>query len=69
MNIAYMIYQTERTPTRAEQREIDMRNGQLAAAIAKYLRELTAPFRSAADTAGAACAGTRAASAVTSDNS
>ena len=34
MNISYMLYQAERTHGAAEQREIDVSAGQLAAAIA-----------------------------------
>ncbi len=34
MNISYLLYQAERTPGAAEQREIDARAGELAAAIA-----------------------------------
>lgn len=35
MNIAYMLYQAERTRSAAEQRQIDTRAGELAAAIAR----------------------------------
>ena len=35
MNISYLIYQAERTRSAAEQREADVRAGQLAAAIAR----------------------------------
>jgi hypothetical protein len=42
MNSGYLIYQTERARTPAEQREIDERNGELAAAIAKWLLGLRA---------------------------
>jgi hypothetical protein len=34
MNISYLLYQAERTHDAAEQREIDARTGELAAAIA-----------------------------------
>jgi hypothetical protein len=34
MNISYMLYQAERTRGAAEQREIDIQAGELAAAIA-----------------------------------
>lgn len=34
MNISYLIYQAERTPSAAEQREIDATAGEFAAAIA-----------------------------------
>jgi hypothetical protein len=38
MNITYMIYQAERTPSGAEQRQIDHSHGELARAIAGLLR-------------------------------
>jgi hypothetical protein len=38
MNITYMIYQAERTPSGAEQRRIDHSHGELAQAIAGLLR-------------------------------
>jgi hypothetical protein len=42
MNTGYPVY---REPSLAEQREIDKRNGELAAALARSLRELTARIR------------------------
>ena len=38
MNISYLLYQAERTRGAAEQREIDARTGELAAAIAGLVR-------------------------------
>jgi hypothetical protein len=38
MNISYMIYQAERTPSRAEQHTIDADRGELAQAVAGLLR-------------------------------
>jgi len=45
MNIAYMIYQAERTRTAAEQREADRCNGELAASLAGLWRSLATPLR------------------------
>jgi hypothetical protein len=38
MNIAYLIYQAERKPSAAEQRDIDIRRGELASALAQLMR-------------------------------
>jgi hypothetical protein len=38
MNISYMLYQAERTRSAAEQREIDVSAGELAAAVARLGR-------------------------------
>lgn len=40
MNPGYMIYQAERPRSYAEQREADVRNGQLAASLARWARPL-----------------------------
>jgi hypothetical protein len=40
-----MISQAERTKTAAEQREIDLRNGELAASLARLGHALAAPQR------------------------
>jgi hypothetical protein len=45
MNTAYMIYQTERCKTAAEQREADLRTGELAASLARLWHSLAAPLR------------------------
>ncbi len=45
MNAGYLIYQAERTPSAAEQREIDRSNAQLVAAVARLWRTLAAPAR------------------------
>ncbi len=46
MNAGYLIYQAERTPSAAEQHEIDRSNAQLAASAARLWRALAAPARS-----------------------
>ncbi len=46
MNAGYLIYQAERTPSAAEQREIDRSSAQLAASAARLWRALAAPVRS-----------------------
>jgi len=46
MNAGYLIYQAERTPSAAEQREIDRSNAQVVAAVARLWRTLAAPARS-----------------------
>jgi hypothetical protein len=55
----YQLYQAERTRSAAEQRRIDDRHGELAAAIARRWRRITAPLRSLrrAGPAGAAAGG------------
>jgi hypothetical protein len=47
MNIAYLIYQAERTPSAAEQRAIDTHRGELASGLAQLLhrRPAAAPDR------------------------
>jgi len=40
MNITYLIYQAERTRSTTEQREADVRAGEMAAAIARLGRSL-----------------------------
>jgi len=40
MNISYLIYQAERPRSRAEQREVDMRAGELAAVFWRLGRSL-----------------------------
>ena len=45
MNMGYLISQAERNKTTAEQREIDVRNGELAAALAGLWHSLAAPWR------------------------
>jgi hypothetical protein len=42
MNISYMIYQAERVRSAAEQREADVRAGELAAGLAKAGRAIKA---------------------------
>jgi hypothetical protein len=42
----YQLYQAERAKSAAEQRRIDDRRGELAAAIARRWRRITAPLRS-----------------------
>jgi hypothetical protein len=37
MNIAYLIYQAERKPSAAEQRDIDTRRGELASGLAHLM--------------------------------
>jgi hypothetical protein len=44
MNISYLIYQAERPRSSAEQREADVRAGELAAAVARLGRYLRRPF-------------------------
>lgn len=51
MNAGYQIYQAERRPSRAEQRAIDARRGELAAALSRLLRPL--PRRAARQSAAA----------------
>jgi hypothetical protein len=43
MNISYLIYQAERPQSVAEQREADVRAGELAAAVARFGRSLRHP--------------------------
>ena len=43
MNISYLIYQAERPRSMAEQREADVRAGELAAAVARLGRSLRHP--------------------------
>lgn len=40
MNISYLVYQAERQRSDIEQREADMRAGELAAAVAQFGRSL-----------------------------
>jgi hypothetical protein len=42
MNTGYLIYQAERTRSRAEQREIDRRNGEFAAAATRRWHRIAA---------------------------
>jgi hypothetical protein len=46
MNTGYLIYQAERTKSAAEQRRIDDRHGELAAAVARRWRRITGQVRS-----------------------
>ena len=50
MNISYMIYEAERTRSKAEQREADARAGELAAAVTRLGRSLRHPFTGKRDT-------------------
>jgi hypothetical protein len=43
MNISYLIYQAERPQSSVEQREADVRAGELAAAVARPGRSLRRP--------------------------
>ena len=43
MNISYLIYQAERPRSMAEQREADVRAGEMAAAVARLGRSLRHP--------------------------
>jgi hypothetical protein len=45
MPYGYAIYQADRTPTTAEQREADAQLGRLSAALQKRLRSLGSPAR------------------------
>jgi hypothetical protein len=45
MPYGYAIYQADRTPTAAEQREADAQLGRLSAALQKRLRSLRRPAR------------------------
>lgn len=45
MPYGYAIYQADRTPTAAEQREADAQLGRLSAALQKRLRSLGSPVR------------------------
>ena len=40
MNISYLLYEAERPRSAAEQREADVRTGELAAAVARFGRSL-----------------------------
>ena len=40
MNISYLVYQAERPRSAFEQREADVRAGELAAAVARFWRSL-----------------------------
>ena len=44
MNISYLVYMAERPRSMAEQREADVRAGELAAAAARLGRSLRHPF-------------------------
>jgi hypothetical protein len=57
----YQIYQAERTRSAAEQRRIDDRHGELAAALSRRWRRITAPLRSRRRTAYPAQGGAPAA--------
>ena len=46
MNTGYMIYQAERTPTRAEQLEIDRVNSELAEAVTRSWHRIGAALTS-----------------------
>jgi hypothetical protein len=46
MNTGYMIYQAERTPTRAEQLELDRVNSELAAGMTRRLHWVGAALAS-----------------------
>lgn len=43
MNFGYTLYQAERTMSRAEQRAVDTRRGELAAALSRLLRRNRQP--------------------------
>jgi len=43
MNVGYTLYQAERTMSRAEQRAVDTRRGELAAALSCLLRRNRQP--------------------------
>ena len=43
MNISYLIYQAERPRSMADQREADVRTGEMAAAVARLGRSLRHP--------------------------
>ena len=43
MNVGYTLYQAERTMSRAEQRALDIRRGELAAALSRLLRRNRKP--------------------------
>jgi hypothetical protein len=45
MNTGYMIYQAERSRTATEQREVDRRNGELAASLSRRWRALAGALR------------------------
>jgi hypothetical protein len=45
MYTGYQIYQAERPKSAREQREIDMGNARLAAAVARFARRLAGPAR------------------------
>jgi len=50
MNISYMIYEAERPRNIAQQREADMRAGEMAAAAKRFGRSLRHPFTGKRDT-------------------
>jgi hypothetical protein len=50
MNISYMIYEAERPRNIAQQREADMRAGEMAAAAQRFGRSLRHPFTGKRDT-------------------
>jgi hypothetical protein len=47
MNIAYLIYQAERQPSAAEQRDIDTRRGEVASGLAQLIRRRPSTTESA----------------------
>ena len=49
-NISYLLYQAERPRSAAEQRETDVRTGELAAAVARLGRSLRHPITGTKDT-------------------
>ena len=52
MNLGYMIYQAEHPRSSAEQREVDRRNGELAAAVTRRWQRIGAALSGGARGAG-----------------